>query len=355
MEYKNLDLQNLDKLQDTLSSCDFLKEFKIKSQDNSKTAYELIPLQGKTGLINIFHNKNGKITLGISQGGNPDLSAKIAEIIVEKHKADVSAVLGTLTLSNFSEKNFNLIIGYFKEEKNCKLTLTEHDNPKSIQAKLENKNGQCNITFYFNGTLIIQGKPNILKLEISQTISILCPEHSDELIESEVNFFKITMLEDDIDSQTRKLLPNSYDYLKGKLIDYLKQAVVLSRIQLPTLPDYSCKVDTVFVVIEGILKRILTEELHITFDNFGDVFEKRENEHRFKLAEKHIKIVNSKILADRLETLYTLFNNRRHSLLHFKLPTETKPLIQSEVEANLLFSKCMLLIDETIKTFLEEK
>lgn len=354
MDYKNLDLDRVNLITQTIQEMPFIKKSIIKSNDSAKTIIELIPVEGELGLLTIFHVKNGKTTLVVNQGKNVELSKKVADIIAERHKRDVSSVIGSLTLSGFKEDDFDLIVDYFKEEKFCELDKIKHEKPKCIQAKLKNGYGSCDLTYYSNGTLFIQGKASILKLEISQTISILCPNFSDDLVKEEKNFFKIDMLEDDIDRQTRIYLPNSYDYLKGKLIDYLKQAVVLSRIQLPTLPDYSCKVDTVFVVIEGVLKKILKEEYGIEFDNFGEVFVPDQSNQKFKLHPDTALVVKSETLADKLETLYTLFNKKRHNLLHFHSPVAVKDLISNEKEADTLFTKCMILIDETIKTFLEK-
>lgn len=353
MNFKNLVLSKLENIEQTLSELDYLKNYSIK-KDSDKYIINLEPHEGKTGLLTLFLLKDGNVTLGVKQGGNPDLSSMVAEYIVSKHKEETSSVTGTITLSKFNSDDFELFIDYFKTVKCCNIERINNDTPKSILVRISNNRGVCTLTLFSNNTLCIQGKPTLLKLEINQTISLLYPEYSEKLIK-ENTFYKITMLEEDIEKQLVSMLPKSYNFLKGKLTDYLKQAIVLRRIKLPNLPDYSCKVDTAFVVIEGVLNKILSEELKITYNNFGDIFTEDANTNVFKLKATHKNIIKDKQLATKLENIYNLFNKRRHSLLHFRSPIPTKALIQTEEEADMLFMRCLVIIDETVEAFLESK
>jgi hypothetical protein len=155
-----------------------------------------------------------------------------------------------------------------KEE--CGASISE---PISIQHARQYKiTGKQSDTLTFNlynsKKLLIQGKPLLLYSETIEILSELFDYR--DIINAQLKTVQINITVDEVVSELKVLMPNSYRFIGDKLISIISPALALNKLDID-LNDYSCFAFPALRGLEGYIKILFSNKASITIgkDGFG--------------------------------------------------------------------------------------
>lgn len=340
MSFKRLGLDR-DKISDVIAS--FADGVKVNgpSKKGGVVVYGVsVPDEKKAALLHLYFNTDGSTTIHHSVGGNQTLSLRIAERV-----RDCCSVAETkanhLYINKISEDDFGTIRDYLEEVCGANFEA-EKEISHGRQYRVRGRQGDVlYFNRYGNNAFQVQGKPFIL---FSETIEILSEILTfSDIVKPQLDMLEVDCSIDDITDELRRALPNSYDFLGGKVQAILAPSLALLKIDMK-LPDYSHMVFPVLRGLEGYLKLLLGEhDISVGRDGFGVCFCSDPSELRPEASAK-IACVST---CQALEKVYNYFRQQRHGLFHVDDAVQMTRTIEDRVEANAIICQSLALIEET--------
>ena len=172
---------------------------------------------------------------------------------------------------------------------------------------------------------------------------------------------KLNINTDKTELDLKRRLPNSYDYLKGFLLDFLYDTLVFKKTDLKTR-DYSTYTFPALKALEGYIKKLFGEH-NVTIDKYGFsttdpnnngrtsyFYKNKNNKYYFKDKLNPIKC---KTTSSAIEECYTYFNNNRHSLFHADQIEDSTRILKNKNEAITIIQGVFNLIERTYSDIFE--
>lgn len=256
------------------------------------------------------------------------------------------------TVENILWSDLEAILAIVEEELEANKLYLEREEKniaygKSISLKLSNKD-KVVINHYNKGDkLVMQGKPKQLFSSILSYVTELV--EIDEIPKIYNNTYQINIDKDEVRSEFRYYMPNSYDKLPDKLSRTLHQAVYNLKMT-GDMFDGTYLAQPVTRAIEAHLKMILIKldiipDWKYIKDNGFNMFEKAGS--KFKLLSgRYGKATPEEVKY--IGNCYTFYNFNRNVLSHWDDPTaplDTTKLLDVD-KAHDLIKRTLALIDE---------
>ncbi|GAI82057.1 unnamed protein product, partial [marine sediment metagenome] len=162
MEFKDLNLDR-SKLDESIRECSG-PDCKVNLKRKGIGYHYVIEKDEKEALLIFYFNKNGTTTINPNAGKNPDLSLEFANCIKEKTLITKRKAF-SLSFRDVEEDNFSLLLEYLEELNAEKLEDQDSIYHRLLKFKSPFKD-EIAITYYKNKTVLVQGKPLYLYIEI---------------------------------------------------------------------------------------------------------------------------------------------------------------------------------------------
>jgi len=282
--------------------------------------------------------------LGVSfmfQGKDQTIAKMCADFLVENASVKINNKKA-FTVHGVNEEQVKVVIE-FLEESNCSVEEKANVSENILGTwKAEGKYKDCiHITFYTNGTLLIQGRPNNT---FSSFIEIASEIFNPSVIKKEhLNIFEISNTEEIISKNLKEHLPFSYDHVGEKLDAIMAPSLALLNCDLE-LTDFSAFAFPVLRGAEGILKKQLGNHGISIKEGFGEFFRFDKKDKEIKWVKDYSGLFPSTKYRGSLLHLYSFFNKNRHSTFHIDASPETSRILTYE-EAYELVKTGLHLID----------
>ena len=328
--------ENLNYILDTYSQEDttyrIIEKFPKKGNSNAETCKFI--LAGNECTIDIFYKKDG--TKLIPVGKNIDTANILIEHVSLKGlNANIeSKQMVIITNSDFADE----MQGYFDMNYTNIVKVEKAGNKYVFQG--------CNldkVTIHqYKDKIMIQGKPLYVFSLIMDYIANVADVAFEDYYEKYSDFVGSDMSFTSIRSYMQSDLGELYNYLDEALLKTLASSIILlNQNKNNSIGDFSGCLTGSFKTLEGFMKKILSQKYKYKFSRQGkfDMFDKING----AFIVKRGSVSASQEECKCLESLYTLFNNKRNTYLHAKINPAMTSNIESYIEAKSIYEQ---IIDE---------
>ena len=300
-------------------------DFKIFQSNNKQQDLFCITNNNKEIKIAIYNLNGGAITISPNVGKNQDISMRIAEFIYE----EIASKGTKFPFSNcfsikLSEEDFQTLLDFINEYDDVEcINFSKQDNPgqaKYVMYKFKSNKNDTVVLKYFNNTnrLQIQGKPLYLFNEILSFIGS-DDGNADEFVNAHIEMCNLNITKEEISDELASFLGlKLFNFLTISQRAFLNSSIVLSKVRIENLEDYSYLMIPACKAYEGLLLKLLANHniiLPSDVHTVGFFFEKPKigvdyvfkNEYNQKLEQKNVDI---------FEKMYNFYRNNRHQVMH---------------------------------------
>mgnify|MGYP005897818069 CR=1 FL=1 len=295
----------------------------------------------KTALLLVYYNQDGTTTLMYGSGKNQEYSKTLADEILDKT---------TIQLINVSNLYFRGVTQNNVEELKQKLSdigciLSDPTTVSNgIQYHVKSVNGEAiHFIWYSNSAILFQGRPSFL---FNQTIEFLLEYFPpNDVVKEVLGYYRISIPQEDVRHELETRYSNLNQAIDDKLKAIILPALALKRTIPENLTDYSYIAYPVLRGLEGVLKSMFNRfGILIDSSGFGEYFKFNHVHQKWEVSELTLGITNNNI-HQKLVNLYTLYNNKRHSLFHVDSLT---PILTSQEEALSIVDEILNALDHNI-------
>ncbi len=344
MSFKKLNLDR-NKIDVAIQKWAGLEE-KIEPVKKGNGYHYSVPKEDKEALLVIYFKKDGTCTIDPTAGKYPQLSKALAEYLKENCLITKRKNF-SLTFRNVSAGNFSLLMDFLIDELNSNLL----EDDKSETRRLLRLKGQLEdeiaITYYNNETVLVQGKPLNLYMEIKlffyERLSF------DQVVRTEAETYEINIKADDIRNELESYLPTAFSFLDEKLIKILTPSLSLMKLEIE-LEDYSSFAFPALRSLEGYIRQLLSlkgrENGVKRAGNIGSLF--REDTEYVSYLQDFAKIdIQCDNTCNALERSYNYWKSKRHPYFHAEIRVQMTPIIWKKEDAEAILNDTLLLIEDT--------
>ena len=312
-------------------------DYKINHTDSSQRAMYSIITADKEIKIDFINAKGGAITIFPGVGKNQDASLMIAEYIYDNIAPELSKTPFSNGLSiKMSYDDFVTIINF----------LDEYDDIERVNYSKKDEVGKAKYELYkyksvFDDTVVlkyytntkrlqIQGKPLYLFNEIISLIG-LDEKKADAIVDAHIEMCNLDLTKEEIDGELLGILGEDlYSYLTITQRAFLNSSIVLSKIRVDNLEDYSYIVTPALKAYEGFLLKILRDEgVSLPKNNpVGAIFGRSDKNVDFKMNMSYTTGLSQKKI-DIFEKMYNYYSRNRHPYMHCTESDVTTVVISS--------------------------
>lgn len=318
-------------------------------------------VDGDDVMVEFLFRQNGTTTIHTKIGKYFEKGEKLAIYIKDKLVEDDRKFIA-VSVKSIKQEAFDLLIDFLKELKNDDSEVTEilvslisEDATKKIIKATSKYNDSLTITHYkTTNKLLIQGKPLYGYYQISYFLAKFTDLNGflEIVYKGEDAPNSINVDENFIEEELKSLLPNAYFELGDGILKMLRTSYTLKDISI-SLADYSCYVFPVLRALEGVMRRLLFNEVgySIEVDNdnsFRGIFYKDLNGN-FVVNNNFKQTIGNNKVCDALELCYNYFIQQRHALFHTNDFTDSSVFIDTNEKANKIIEKVVKIIDKAYK------
>lgn len=302
-----------------------------------------IVADGREAILNFYYKADGTTTIQVA-GTNTDISQLIKtnmELNAE-YKGDVESK--TCSFKKLSLEWSDKLIEYFVDNTEIDVQKTEIEKlPKHTEHILTSKYGdRLIINRYENGTLVLQGKPAYIYGEAIAFLSYCNEITVADIVESVSDINKVAVKTDDVNSDLKMLLKNSYDGIDAVILKLLSPSVALRKVSIE-LDDYSCFAFPALRALEGYIKWMLLQKNVSVGNTFGNIFD------GYSLSTHAQGLVGDSNYQSEVERVYRFFKDNRHVHFHTEQILIGTTLIEKRSEADSIVNDVIELIDTSYK------
>ena len=343
MSYKNLNLDR-GKIDNTIQEWAGVSELPKPIKKGNGLHY-CVSKNGNEIRLIVYLKNDGTTSIDVAAGKNRELSKEAAEYIVNKCLIAQKKNF-TLSFKNVDIEAFELLLDFLKEEIGAEIIEEKESDSQRILKMKGPDSDTVTITYYSNKTVLIQGKPLNLYIEIKLFFyEILSFE---EVIQKEAECYEIDLNVDDIRNELKSFLPGAHSFLEDKVIKAITPSLALTKISI-VLEDYSCFIFPVLKGLEGYMRQLLKEkakEDSTKNSQIGKLFREDPNNHSYVQDFVREEIGCGKT-CQALEGLYNFWRSKRHPYFHMGRNIMTTPLIYDEGTATALIHDSLNLIEKS--------
>lgn len=264
--------------------------------------------------LDFYFINNGKTTIKPDSGKNIEIKEKIAEYIKRELGSEISSK-SSVTVKKIKKEDFSIFIGLISESKEIIKALTveahQSDTKDTSYDIIGTQGDSVKITYYKNGTILMQGRPLRLFGELTSILSELFLE-SNEMINVLNRTYKVSVEKESVEDEFLSIMHSCKDKLSEKMKIVIKQAIYNTKIE-GEMFDYTFLVQPAFRALEGNIKYVAEENGLPWRANIGDLFD-HVNGHSLIVPDG---VVINETVVDYLEKQYRDFRDERNAYSHW--------------------------------------
>ena len=326
-------------------------DFEVNEKDSAQRISYSITNNSMEIKIDFIKAAGGALTIFPAVGKHQDISQLIAEDIYDH-------ISPTLTKSPYAN-GFSIKMDY--DDFNILVQLLEqYDNIHIVNTSFCNEPGKAHYELYkfksdlldsvtlkyFTGTnrLQLQGKPLYLFNEI---VSIIGEneENAGALVDAHIEMCKVEVTPDELNDELESILGiDLYNYLTVSQKAFINSSIVLSKINISGLEDYSYVTSQALKAYEGFVKKVMASEgLVLTGkQQLGEFFMMNTSGVDYSMKNRYTSGLDVKKI-DIFEQMYNYYNKNRHPYMHGSDSDSTVTVIGD-------FEKAIEILDDLIRT-----
>lgn len=311
--------------------------FNIECTDSKQRIAYVINNAGKEIKIDFIKANGGALTIFPGVGKNQDISELIAEDIFGRISSDIDKSLYANGFSmKMSEEDFHILIdllGEYDDITNESHSIqSEPGKPKYELYRFKSALNDAVVIKYYNNTnrIQIQGKPLYLFNEIT---SLICEdEHNAEsVVDAHIELCNLNVSRSELDEELCAILgEDAYNYMTISHRAMLNSSIVLSKVRINGLDDYSYIIQQALRTYEGFTLKMMDEKGCVLppRKQIGEFFTRATAEDSFTMKTKYTDTLDKKYI-DIFEKMYNFYHDKRHPHMHSSAFDATTTLVGS--------------------------
>jgi len=344
MTFKNLNIDR-NKFDETIQEWSDLDE-KIEPVKKGHGYHFCIPKDNSEALLVVYYKNDGTITLDPTAGKNKELSKELAEYIKDNCLITERKSF-SLSFKDVSGEDFSLLLEFLTEE--LEATVTE-DNISDTRRLFRVKGAlkdEIVITYYNNKTVLVQGKPLNLYIEIKLFFyEILSFE---QVVKTESDTYKVDLKVEEIRHEIESYLPTAFSFLDDRLIRILTPSLSLAKLDIQ-MEDYSSFAFPALKGLEGYIRQLLMFKGNDggvkNANKLGSLF--KEDPNNYSWLQDFAKTdIDCDATCSALEKSYNFWKSKRHPYFHVDRHIQMTPIIWNKGDAETIIHEALTLIEET--------
>ncbi len=284
-----------------------------KEHINSTLYRYVFTIDGESMFLDFHFNGKGTTTIQPSSGGLNEVKINLAEHLKNELSGVVSAK-SSVSIKNIDLEEFKVFLSLLDENKsieNKDITKVSDGVRHSFYDITGIQGDYIKITYFENGTILMQGKPLVLFGELTGLLSELYLNPT-EMIKVLNKTYKSSVDKNSIENEYNTVMIDCKDKLSKKMQLVVKQALYNTKIE-GDMFDYTFLVQPAFRALEGNIKYVAKENNVPWKPNIGDMFDYENN---FCLITPEGTVIKQEVI-DYLENLYEMFRDTRNPYSHW--------------------------------------
>lgn len=299
-------------------------EFVINIIDTEQRISYTILNVDKEIKIDFIKAKGGTFTIYPNLGKNPEISETIAEDIYRRISSNISKSPFANGLSlKMAYDDFKILIDLLNEYDNITLiNYSKQDEPgKQVYELYRFKSdlGDLVAVKYFNNTnrVQIQGKPLYLFNEI---MSLICQseENAGSVVDAHIELCNLNVERTELNAELKEILGEDlYNFMNITHRAMLNTSIVLSKVRIDGLDDYSYIIQQALRTYEGIALKMMTAKGCVLpkRKQIGEFFIRPSVNDPFTIKQKYKSSLSISQIA-LFEDMYNFISSKRHPYMH---------------------------------------
>ena len=299
-------------------------DFNIECIDKKERIAYIINNDGKEIKIDFIKANGGALTIFPKVGKNQDISKLIAEDIFGRVNSDIDKSPYANGFSiKMPEEDFRVLIdllGKYDNITNENYSIQDEvEKPKYEMYKFKSDLNDTVVIKYYNNTnrIQIQGKPLYLFNEIT---SLICNDrnNAEAVVDAHIELCNLNVTRSELDEELCAILGEDvYNYMTISHRAMLNSSIILSKIRINGLDDYSYIIQQALRTYEGFTLKMMDEKGCVLppRKQIGEFFTRTTSTVPFKMKEKYINDLDGKYI-DIFEKMYNFYHDKRHPHMH---------------------------------------
>jgi len=203
------------------------------------------------------------------------------------------------------------------------------------------------ITYFSNKTVLVQGKPLNLYVEIKLFFyEILSFE---QVVKTEAETYKVDLDVKEIRHELESYLPTAFSFLAERLIRVLTPSLSLAKLDIQ-MEDFSSFAFPALRGLEGYIRQLLKLKGHDdgvkNVNKLGSLFKEDVNDYSW-LQDFAKSDIDCDATCSALEKSYNFWKSKRHPYFHVDKHIQMTPIIWNKEDAEAIIHEGLTLIEET--------
>lgn len=336
---------------DIWCECNLDGDYDIQCTDSKQRISYNITNDGQEIKIDFIKANGGALTIFPGVGKHQEISALIAESIYERVGSDLakSPFAGGFSIK-MSEDDFRILLDLLKEYD--EITFEEQSKqdepgkPKFELYRLRSALNDVVVIKYYNNTkrIQIQGKPLYLFNEIT---SLICEseENADSVVDAHIEMCNLNVDRTELNDELKEIMGSEvYDFMTVTHKAMFNTSVVLSKVRVDGLDDYSYIIQQALRTFEGFTLKMMSEKGCVLppRKQIGEFFTRASVNDDFIMKTTYSSSLDSKNIK-LFEDMYNFFHEKRHPHMHSTDSDATTTIVGS-------FDDAITRLDEIIHT-----
>ena len=328
-------------------------DFCISQTNNKQQDLYSINNAGKEIKIAFFNAAGGAVTIYPNVGNNQEQSAMIADYIYENLASDLSKSPFANGFSiKMPKEDFETLLDFLNEydDIDC-INHSKTDTPGQAKYELykyKSTQGDTVVLKYYSNTkrLQMQGKPLYLFNEVISLIG-LDENKADAVVDAHIEMCKLSITKEELSDELTAILGTElYSFLTRTQRAFLNSSIVLSKVRIENLEDYSYMIIPALKAYEGFLLKLMEQDGIVLPPNknmVGEFFCRPNKNVDFTLKSIYNVSLNQK-KVDIFGKMYNYYFRNRHPYMHCTDDDVTTVVVGS-------FDKAMSILGGIINAF----
>ena len=319
---------------------------KIEPIKKGNGYHYFVPRENEEALLIIYFKNDGTCTINPAAGKYPELSKQLAEYIKDNCLITKRKNF-SLTFRNVSADDFSLLIEFLTDELGAKIIDDNQSDARRLILLKGPFKDEITIAYYSNQTVLVQGKPLNLYVEIKLFFYELLS--FEQVVQTEAETYAINIKTDDIRNELKSYLPTAFFFLDDKIIKIITPSLSLMKLEIE-LEDYSSFAFPALRGLEGYIRQLLhlkgNEDGVKNVNKIGALFKENANKVSYLMDFAKLDIQCDET-CQALERAYNLWKSKRHPYFHINRHVQMTPIIWKKEDAEAILNDTLVLIEET--------
>jgi|GEM_PF-1506183 len=344
MTFKNLNIDR-NKIDETIHEWAGLDN-KPEPLKKGAGAHYCITKDGREVRLIMYFKNDGTTSIDPTAGKNRELSKELAEYIKDKCLITERKSF-SLVFKDVSDEDFSLLLEFLTKELGGNVTEDNRSDTRRLLRVKGPLKDEIVITYYNNKTVLVQGKPLNLYIEIKLFFyEILSFE---QVVKTEADTYKVDLDVEEIRHELESYLPTAFSFLNDRLIRILTPSLSLTKLDIQ-MEDYSSFAFPALRGLEGYIRQLLkfkgNDDGVKNANKLGSLFKEDVNDYSW-LQDFAKSDIDCDATCSALEKSYNFWKSKRHPYFHVDKHIQMTPIIWNKRDAEAIIHEALTLIEET--------